>query len=366
MTDSHAGAAMPQPVQLNDLGWNDALARTFALVAAPDDVAARVTAVHKNRVVLAGAFGERSAASDRHRQDLPVEQRPATGDWVALHVDSQDGSAHVRAVLPRQSVFLRRAVGAKSVAQVVAANVDRVFIVTSLPHDFNLRRLERYVAAAWESGAMPTIVLTKSDLVDDSADWIARARTSAPGVDVLAISTLTGDGIADVEALMSPGMTVALLGSSGVGKSTLINHLAGRNTMRTADVRDDGRGRHTTTHRELIRLASGVLVIDTPGMRELQLWAGHAGLDQAFEDIATLSEQCRFRDCTHVDEPDCAVRGAIETGTLLPDRLTSWRKLQREARRATRDAVETAEQQAKLRTLMRAVRKHTRDKYRGQ
>jgi ribosome biogenesis GTPase len=248
---------------------------------------------------------------------------------------------------------------------VVAANVDRVFVVTSLPDDFNVRRLERYVAATWESGATPTIVLTKSDLVDDTADWIARAGASAPGVDVLAISTLTGDGITVLESLMSPGMTIAFLGSSGVGKSTLINRLAGQDIMRTADVRGDGRGRHTTTHRELIRLPNGVLVIDTPGMRELQLWAGSAGLEQTFEDISTLSGRCRFRDCTHEREPDCAVRAALESGTLLPERLVSWRKLSREAARTSRDALAAAEQQAKLRVIMRAVRKHTRDKYRG-
>jgi ribosome biogenesis GTPase len=365
MHDTQFGADDSALIPLRELGWNAALAESFAAAATVGDVPARVTAVHRNRVVVAGSFGERDAtlASQFHHAD--TIDRPATGDWVVLRTGENDDTASVRTVLPRQSAFIRRAAGEKAVAQVVAANVDRVFIVTAVPDDVNERRLERYLAVAWESGAMPVVVLTKTDLIENVGDWIATASASAPGVDVVAVSALTGAGVDALEAHLIPGSTIALLGSSGVGKSTLLNHLAGRDLMRTADVSDDGRGRHTTTHRELVRLPNGVLVIDTPGMRELQLWSAQSGLAQTFDDIATLGEACRFADCAHDGEPGCAVETAIEAGALDAERLASWRKLSREAARAElqRDAVAAAAQRSKVKSIHRLARVHHKRKY---
>ena len=250
-------------------------------------------------------------------------------------------------------------------AQVVAANVDRVFVVTALPGDLNERRLERYLAVAWESGALPVIVLTKTDLEENIGECIATAHAAAPGVDVMAVSALTDAGIDSLQPHLTPGSTVAFHGSSGVGKSTLLNHLAGGTLLRTGDVSDAGRGRHTTTHRELVRLPSGVLVIDTPGMRELQLWSAESGLEQTFDDITTLSEGCRFADCAHAGEPGCAVALAIASGRLDVERLSSWRKLSREVARAElqRDAVAAAAERSKVKSIHRLARTHHKRKY---
>lgn len=352
------------PLTLRDLGWNDVFAQAFAAHAASGDIAARVITVHRNRVVVRDATGEKPATLAPALRDADVGSRPATGDWVVLRPGEAGGDAQVRAVLTRQSAFTRRAAGEKAVPQVVAANVDRIFIVTALPDDVNVRRLERYLAVAWESGALPVVLLTKADQVENVDEWLAMVRGSAPGVDVVAISTVTGAGLAELDALLTPASTIALLGSSGVGKSTLVNHLAGRTLMRTAGVRDDGRGRHTTTHRELVRLPNGVLVIDTPGMRELQLWSGTAGLEQAFDDITALSADCRFADCAHRAEPGCAVMQAMDAGLLDAERLASWRKLSREVARIElmNDAVAASAERAKLRSLMRSVRVRLREK----
>ena len=365
MDDTQFGADDSALTALRTLGWNSALALSFDALATADDTPARVTAVHRNRIVVAGADGEHDAMLASRFHDVDAIDRPATGDWVVLRTTSSDTTAIVRAVLPRQSAFIRRAAGEKAVAQVVAANVDRVFIVTALPGDLNDRRLERYLAVTWESGALPVIVLTKTDLVENIGEWIATAHAAAPGVDVIAVSALTDAGIRALDAHLRPGSTIAFLGSSGVGKSTLLNHLAGGTLMRTGDVSDDGRGRHTTTHRELVRLPSGVLVIDTPGMRELQLWSAETGLEQTFDDITTLSEGCRFADCAHAGEPGCAVRLAIESGQLAAERLASWRKLSREVARAElqRDAVAAAAARSWVKSIHRLARTHHKRKY---
>jgi ribosome biogenesis GTPase len=365
MHDTQFGADDSALIALRELGWNATLANSFNAHAALGDIPARVTAVHRNRVVVAGDFGELDATLASCFHDADGAERPATGDWIVLHAGATGDTPTVRAVLPRQSAFIRRAAGEKAVPQVVAANVDRVFIVTAVPDDVNQRRLERYLAVAWESGATPVVVLTKTDLVENVGEWIATAAAAAPGVDVIAVSALAGAGIEALDAHLVPCSTIALLGSSGVGKSTLLNHLAGRALMRTGDVRDDGRGRHTTTHRELVRLPNGVLVIDTPGMRELQLWSSESGLAQTFDDITSLSERCRFADCAHAGEPGCAVVEAIDAGMLDADRLASWRKLSREIARGEllRDAVAAAAQRNKVKSVHRLARVHHKRKY---
>jgi ribosome biogenesis GTPase len=237
-------------------------------------------------------------------------------------------------------------------------------VVTALPHDVNPRRLERYLALAWESGALPVVVLTKADLDADVARSIATAQGVAPGVDVIALSSVSGDGVDALERLLRPGRTTVLLGPSGAGKSTLVNRLLGADRLRTGDVREDGRGRHTTTHRELVRLQSGALLIDTPGMRELQLWDADVGIGAAFSDIYALASACRFRDCQHETEPGCAVLAAVDGGHLPAGRLEHWRQLQRElaflARR--QDKLAAAEERARTRAIHRSARKWIRDK----
>lgn len=357
MIDPQLGAPDALPLALTQLGYTSHFAVAFANVAEPGDEPARVLAVHRNRLVISTADGEHSATLDATLRKAGALDRPATGDWVGVHSIGSDALG-VRALVPRRSAFIRGAAGQKTTPQVVAANIDLVLVVTALPGDFNERRLERYLALAWESGAMPVIVLTKCDLVPDPTEFVTTARTVAPGVDVIMISANSDDGVSELQSLIPTAATIALLGSSGVGKSTLVNRLVGEEVMRTAEVDVDGRGRHTTTHRELRRLASGLLVIDTPGMRELQLWSADAGIEQVFDDIIALSLSCRFADCSHEREPGCAVLQAVQGGQLDKERLTSWRKLMRESARTRRegDAVAISAERAKLRAMMRSVR----------
>jgi ribosome biogenesis GTPase len=250
----------------------------------------------------------------------------AVGDWVGL----SDGL--IRAVVPRRSAIVRNAAGLTTTAQTLAANVDVAFVVSSLGPDLEPRRIERYLVTIWESGATPEIVLTKSDRLDDPWPLVAEVEAVALGVPVHVVSALTGDGCDALRARIEDATTAVLIGSSGVGKSTLVNRWLGEDVMTTTETRDDDdEGRHTTTHRQLLVLPGGGLVIDTPGLRELQLWdVGAAGLDATFADVEELAADCRFGDCTHNHEPDCAVLAAVESGELAGDRLHSWRKLQRE------------------------------------
>jgi ribosome biogenesis GTPase len=360
----------PRPAfdaELAALGWTDVEASAFTTHAAQGLRPARVIAEHRDRYIVALGDAERDAVlGGRMRHDASArEALPAVGDWVAIAIEPGDGPAVIRALLPRRSAFARKTAGEHTAPQIVAANVDLALVASSLAGDFNERRLERYVALAWESGAMPVVVLTKSDLADDVGAAIALASAIAPGVDVVALSAATGEGIAALERHLAPGRTAVLVGSSGVGKSTLVNHLAREARMRTGDVRDDGRGRHTTTHRELVRLDSGALLIDTPGMRELQLWATDDGLAAAFAEIDALASRCRFGDCAHESEPGCAVLDALASGALDADRLESWRRLRREIAwlERKRDERARAEHGAEIRTLMRSVRAHLKRKY---
>lgn len=256
---------------------------------------------------------------------------PAVGDWVIVEKMPGEEKAIIHQLLKRKSVFVRKVAGREIEQQIVAANVDIVFLVMSLNDDFNIRRLERYITAAWDSGATPVIVLTKLDLCKDPAPYINEIERHAPGVEYVLTSTITDEGMPQLKSMLQEGITGALLGSSGVGKSSLTNALMANESMKVSAIReDDDRGRHTTTHRELLMLPTGGCLIDTPGMRELQLWDQRESLDAGFKDIEALAKQCRFRDCTHNKEPHCAVISAIKEGELEAARLQSYQKLGKE------------------------------------
>lgn len=327
---------MSSPEGLPDaaaLGLSDAQREALAALGDAALVAGRVVSESKGelRVWCEGRELAVTLSGRMQGRASGREALPAVGDWVALEVTG-DGRGVARALLPRRSAFVRRAAGHGGGAQVVAANVDVVLLVTGLDADFNVRRIERYLAAAWESGAAPVVVLTKADVCDDAAARAAEATAAAGRAPVVVVSALTGDGVEAVRAHLRPGETVAVTGSSGAGKSTLANALAGAEVQRTGAVRaHDHRGRHTTTRRELLVLPGGALLIDTPGMRELQLWDVGEGLDAAFEDVAELAARCRFGDCAHGREPGCAVREALASGALDRARYESWAKLRGEA-----------------------------------
>ena len=282
---------------------------------------------------------------------------PAVGDWVAV-CDAPGDRAAIEAVLPRRTKVSRKTPWLKAEEHILAANVDTVLLVTGLDADFNPRRLERYLVAAWDSGANPVVVLTKLDLLDD-ADKLAEAETVAIGVPVLSVSNVTGEGIEELRRAFARGQTFVLLGSSGVGKSTLVNRLAGRHLMPTGDLRNDGRGRHTTRHRQLLVLPNGALLVDTPGLRELQVWEGD--VDSAFADIAEIASTCRFNDCAHETEPDCAIQEALERGALDHERWASYLKLQRELR-----AIEARKGTREHRELKQRWRARTREARRAR
>lgn len=251
---------------------------------------------------------------------------PAVGDWVAVDLSNR-GTPIIREVLPRRTAFIRKAAGRADEAQVVAANVDWVFLVTSLNEDYNPRRMERYLAMAHESGAKPVLVLNKADLCDEVRAILAEVDGYRGETPVHVISAKPGAGVEELRRYFAGDATVALLGSSGVGKSTLTNRLLGDEVQKTRAIRADGKGRHTTTNRSLFRLASGGVILDTPGMRELHVWEGERGVEEAFADIVELAAYCKFRDCKHLREPGCAVRQAVEQGELPRERLNAYRKL---------------------------------------
>jgi ribosome biogenesis GTPase len=257
---------------------------------------------------------------------------PAVGDWVAARILDEDPPiAIIHAVLPRKSAFSRKQAGEKVDEQPVAVNIDTVFIVVGLDGDYNLRRVERYLTVAWESGAEPVVVLTKADTIADTGARVADVMRVAPGVPVHAVSAIEDIGLEAIESYMLPGKTLTLLGSSGVGKSTIINYLLGKDVQRVREVREtDSHGRHTTTHRQMFVLPSGTMVIDTPGMRELQLWNANDGLSNTFNDIEELARNCRFADCAHENEPGCAVQSALTDGSLDPGRFANYMKMRKE------------------------------------
>jgi ribosome biogenesis GTPase len=349
-----------------DWGWDERWALAFEPYALAGLEAARVVAQHRGSWLIVGRAGELPAApSGRLRHTALEGDLPAVGDWVAYSPSPHGGDGRIEAVLPRRSLFRRRAAGSQIGAQLIAANVDTLFVATSLNGDLNPRRLERYVAMGHDAGVEPVFLLTTRDLVDDG-DAVAARLAAELGVIAIALSSVTGDGVAALEPWFKPGRTLAVVGSSGVGKSTLLNRLAGQLLMTTREIReDDARGRHTTTHRELFKLPGGPLMVDTPGMRELGLWDADEGVEAAFADIAEFAERCRFADCRHDREPGCAVREAIAEGRIDERRLRSYRKLsaevgnlppaalRRERGKQFAKVVKNAAAEAKARKLLR-------------
>jgi ribosome biogenesis GTPase len=335
---------------LEALGWTERFAEAFLPHAAPDVVPGRVSLEHQHIYRILTERGEvlaRVAGRLRHEATTAVEY-PAVGDWVAVRSRHGELRSTILAVLPRRSRFSRKVAGDTTREQIVAANIDTVFLTTGLDADFNLRRIERYLVTAWESGAQPVVLLTKTDLCDDPAARVRDVEGIASGAPVHATSARRNHGLDILAQYLLPGRTVALLGSSGVGKSTLINRLIGHEQQRTAEVSHHGaRGRHTTTNRELILLPEGGLVIDTPGLREIQLWEVGGSIGATFADVEALATGCHFGDCRHETEPRCAVRQAVAEGTLPAERLENYLKLRHEADHVAEKQDQLAQLQAK-------------------
>jgi ribosome biogenesis GTPase len=355
----------PDTRALTALGWDDDRDRAFEPERARGLEPARVVAQHRGRWDVRTATDERAVTlGGRLRyESFVASDLPTVGDWVGV------AGTQIQAVLPRRQVLIRRAADEDKVEQVLAANVETVVIVTSANRDFNLRRLERLVALAWESGGEPLVVVSKADLLSDPEDvagFVARVEGVAPGVPVLAVSATADIGVDALRAQLRPRRTLAFIGSSGVGKSTLINILAGQDVIRTAEIRDDdARGRHTTTGRELHVLDGGWLLVDTPGIREVGLWATEDGLERTFGDIAEIAASCRFSDCRHEREPGCAIHQAIGEGRLDRARLDAQRKLEREVARVerARDPRARAEEQRRWKAIHKSVNAHYVRKY---
>lgn len=312
-------------LSLASLGWDDERERELHERFNGYE-AARVAAEHRGAYTLITAGGELTGkvAGRLLHEALPANL-PAVGDWVAIAARPQEEAATIYGVLARRTALSRQVAGRTTEEQVLAANVDLVFVVAALNEDFNVRRIERYLTIVWESGAVPVVVLNKTDLCDDVAGALEQTSASAPGADVVVTSAVS-DSVSELTRYTAAGRTVAFVGSSGVGKSTLINALVGRDLMTVRDIRLDGKGRHTTTHRQLIPLEGRGAVIDSPGMRELQLWDADAGIESTFDDIVAFAAACRFSDCSHTHEPECAVKQALEDGELDPARWASYKK----------------------------------------
>lgn len=359
---------MNQAHTLKSLGWGEFFSREYAAHASASTVPGRIARQDRDRYLVwneAGTFGGEVTGAFRHSHADPAAY-PAVGDWVAAEPLPAEPKVRIHLVLPRRTVFARTAAGGRSQTQIAAANIDLAFLVSGLDHDFNARRIERYVTLAYASGARPIILLNKADLATGLDARLREVGNVAPGVPVHSVSALSQDGVDAIRTYLTPGVTGALLGSSGVGKSTLINALIGGDVMTTASVRgDDSRGRHTTTHRQLILLPGGGLVIDSPGMRELQMTDAADALSTAFAGVESLASQCRFRDCSHRNEPGCSIREAVESGALDLARYAAYVKLQKEIAYAERRSSENfiAEERRRGREFGKMYNRVIKDKH---
>lgn len=334
---------------IEQFGWSDPLAAAFAPHARAGHLPGRIVIQQRNGYLVATDRGEvRAKASGRLLHEVGEDGHPAVGDWVALSFNPGEKSATLHAVLPRRTAFVRRAADSHATVQVIASNIDVAFVVASLNADLNARRIERYLAAAWQSGARPVVVLTKSDLCDDLEARVAEVRALASDCPVLTVAAKQGLGLDALLAEVRPGETCVLIGSSGAGKSTLVNAFLGEDRMSTAEIRQgDDKGRHTTSHRHLVLLPGGGLIIDTPGMREVGLIGADDGVTEVFDDVEALVARCRFSDCGHGGEPGCAVRGALDSGALDPGRWAHFQKLRLELAAAAEKADRALEDQAR-------------------
>ncbi len=353
-------------MNLDFLGWSNFFAHSFVPYCQQGFSVARVAIEYRNSYIVYGEQGELTAKVTgklRHQATQP-QDFPAVGDWLIIQARESEGHAIIHGILPRKSKFSRKTVGSKTEEQIVAANVDTVFLVCGLDGDFNPRRIERYLILAWESGANPVIVLNKADLCNSLTESLSQVEAIALGVPIVVLSATTNQGLDALKLYLQPGQTVALLGSSGVGKSTITNQLKEAAIQAVQPVRQgDDRGRHTTTNRELILLPTGSLIIDTPGMREIQIWAGDESLQGTFADIEALAEECRFRNCQHNNEPGCAVQQALVEGELDYSRFLSYQKLQKELnylirKQDQRSQLAEKERWKKIHKAMRHHHKH--------
>jgi ribosome biogenesis GTPase len=343
-------------------GWNSYFEAFWRGGDWGNAVPARVVAQQRKFWRVAGDFGECWAEASG-KQRLAAADWPAVGDWVVMELHRADSTAVIQEVLPRRTKFVRKSPGKKIEEQVIAANVDTALLVSGLDGDFNPRRMERYLAQCWESGARSVIVLNKADACEEARGKAAEMERVAIGTSVCVVSARTGEGFAELEEFLKPGHTLVLLGSSGVGKSTIANRFLEETVQEVRPVRkSDSKGRHTTTTRELFILPGGALLMDTPGLREMQLWDADHGVAQAFADIDSLAAQCRFGDCRHEAEPGCAVLAALSAGTLDPARVENWRKLLREQEFFRRKIDPEARQEQK--ELWKQIHRAARQKYR--